>query len=207
MRLVEGVFGEIGHLVKDAVCHRFGDSVRKAAGNSRLRVAVHKILPLLGHHLCLFLTHGAAHQVASAVAVSGEVTHDLHNLLLVHDAAVGRLQNGPQLLALVGDMLLIVLALDVLRNEIHGTRAIEADAGDDILKALRLQLLHKGFHSRAFQLEDALGLAGGEKLIHFRVIVGYRIDGKCRIFLPGHLLRILYYREGAKPQEIHLEKA
>ena len=72
---------------------------------------------------------------------------------------------------------------------------------------LLLQLLHEVFHSRTFQLEDALGLAGGEKLIHFRVIVGYRIDGKCRIFLPGHLLRILDHREGAKPQEIHLEKS
>ena len=91
MGLIEGVFGEIRHVVKDLVGRLFVDAVGRTALYSLFLVAVNEILPLPGHNVRLFLGHGTAHQVAPSQGIPGQVPDDLHDLLLVHDTAVGGL--------------------------------------------------------------------------------------------------------------------
>ena len=54
---------------------------------------------LLGHDLGVFLSHGAAQQVRSAQGIAGQRAGDLHHLFLVHDDAVGVLQDRFELRA------------------------------------------------------------------------------------------------------------
>ena len=138
MGFVEGVLCKIDHFVVNLVGHLLGNASGDTAGHPLLRVAVHEIAALLFHDGRLFLGHGTAHQIASAQRIPGQLLHDLHDLLLVNDTAVGRFQDGLQLRAVVGDRLGMVFAPDVLGNEIHGARTVQGNTGDDVLQALGL---------------------------------------------------------------------
>ena len=100
MAFVEGIAGKGAHLVEDLLRHRTGHAAAHRSVDDHVarlvRHAVDEVFALLGHHIALFFRHGAAHQVAAAQAVSRQVAHDLHHLLLIHHAAVGYLQNGAQ---------------------------------------------------------------------------------------------------------------
>ena len=87
--LVKGIAGKIRHLVKNVVGCLLVNAVVDAAFNPLLLIAVDEILPLLLHHRCLFLGHGPTHQVASPQGITGQIPHDLHHLLLVHNTPVG----------------------------------------------------------------------------------------------------------------------
>ncbi len=89
MRFIESIFGEIRHILIDLLCHLLGNSSGHAARHMFLLVAVDKILPLLLHHILLFLAHGTAHQIAPAKGIAAQIPHDLHDLLLIDDTAVG----------------------------------------------------------------------------------------------------------------------
>ena len=89
MGLVEGVFCKVNHLIVDVVCGLLVNPIVHTALNPFRLAAVDKVLALLLHNRRLFLTHGAAHQIAASHGVSGQITHNLHNLLLVHDASIG----------------------------------------------------------------------------------------------------------------------
>ncbi len=54
---------------------------------------MHKIFALLLHNIRLFLAHRAAHQVAAPQRISAKVAHNLHNLLLIDDTAIGGRKN------------------------------------------------------------------------------------------------------------------
>ena len=147
MRLVEGILREVDHLVIDVVRRRLIDAPRDAARDVLLRITIDEVLPLLLHDLRFFLAHGTAHEVRASHRVAGEITHDLHDLLLVDDTAIGRLEDRTDLRAVVADRFRVLLALYVLRDEVHRTRSVECDTGDDVLDALRLQPLHEILHA------------------------------------------------------------
>ena len=48
-----------------------------------------KILFFLQHNIHLFLTHSTAHQVGTSIGITAQIAHDLHDLLLVHQTAIG----------------------------------------------------------------------------------------------------------------------
>ena len=52
-------------------------------------LAVYEYLTLFLHFIGLFLGHEAAHQVGSAVTVTGQQTHHLHDLFLVYHTTIG----------------------------------------------------------------------------------------------------------------------
>ena len=205
--LIKSIFCKIDHLVVDLVGRLFVYAVVHAARHALLRVAVDKILPLPLHHIALFLGHGAAQKVAAPQRVAGQVPDDLHDLLLVDDAPVCGSQDGLQLRAVVGDELRVVFPLDVLGDKVHGARAVQGDPGNDVLQALRLQLLHEALHPGTLKLEDAVRLSGPNGIQHRFVIV---INAVYVDFLPrapaGQLHRVLDHSQGPKTQEIHLQK-
>ncbi|MPN26734.1 hypothetical protein SDC9_174159 [bioreactor metagenome] len=86
MGFIEGVLGEIHHLVE----HLFRDAAR----NPIFDATLDEVAAFALHHVLLFLGHGAAHQVASSQGISGQVPHDLHHLFLINHATVGGFQNG-----------------------------------------------------------------------------------------------------------------
>ena len=170
MRTVERVLREVHHAVEDLVGRRLGDAAGQAARHAFLWIAVDEVGSLLLHHGFLFLAHGAAHQVAAAHGIAAQIPHDLHDLLLIHDAAVGIRKDGLQLGDQVVDALSVVFAADIVRDKAHGTRPVEGNAGDEIIHAVRLQLLHEALHAAGFELEDAVVLTGSDQLEDFRVV-------------------------------------
>ena len=103
MRLVEGILREVDHLVIDVVRRRLIDAPRDAARDVLLRISIDEVLPLLLHDLRLLLTHGTAYEVRASHRVAGEITHDLHHLLLVDDTAIGRLEDRTDLRTVITD--------------------------------------------------------------------------------------------------------
>ena len=91
MALIKGVVRKVHHLVEEMVCDRLTDAVVHAAPYALGLVAVDKVLPLFLHDRLFFLTHGAAHQIRASPGVARQVAHNLHDLLLIDHAAVGRL--------------------------------------------------------------------------------------------------------------------
>ena len=124
MGFIKSIFGEINHLIIDLIGSLFINSIGDAAGNPFGLIAVHETLALLLHDIALFLGHGAPQQVASSQRVSCQIPHNLHDLLLVDDAAIGRGKNRLQLGAVISDVIHMVLALDILRYEIHRARTV-----------------------------------------------------------------------------------
>ena len=99
--LVEAVLRELLHQVENLVGFFGLDAV---AGT-----AVDEKFPLLAHLLGVFLAHGPAQQVAGAERKAGQHLGDLHDLFLVDDDAVGRLQRLLQERVGVFDRVLAVL--------------------------------------------------------------------------------------------------
>ena len=178
--LVEGVFGKVHHSVVDAGGNLFIDPAGRAAGNVLLGVAVDEVPALLFHDGLFLFTHGPADQVAPAQGVAAQVPDDLHDLLLVHDAAVGRLQDGFQLRTGIVDRVPVVLAGNILGDEVHGPRPVKGDAGDDVLKIPRPQFLHEVLHTAGFKLEDSVRPAGGDVSVDSGVGVIEKIHGDHR---------------------------
>ena len=172
MGLVEGILGKVHHFVVDVLRHSFGNAFCQTARDPFFGVSVDKVVALLLHDGLLFLGHGPAHQVAASQGVARQVPHDLHDLLLVDDTAVGGGQDGLHFGTVIGNARPVGLALDIFGNEIHGARSVEGNACDDILQALRPQLLHKGLHARGFDLEYPVRPARGNGGIDIRVVKG-----------------------------------
>ena len=76
-------------MLRDLGC----DPVRLTAGYSFLCISVNEVCTLFLHDICLFLTHGTTNQVTSSHRITAQITHDLHNLLLIYDTAIGRCQD------------------------------------------------------------------------------------------------------------------
>ena len=212
VRLVEGVAGEGGHLFEELL----GDFLRHAVAHSAghgdgavgLHLAVDEDFLLLRHHVVLFLGHGAAHEVAAAHGIAGQIAHDLHDLLLIDHAAVGHVQDRLELGMQIFDRLGLLLAGDEARNGLHRAGAIERYGGDDVLKAGGLHVGQERAHTAAFHLEDAVGIALGDHVEHALVVHGNVLGGHARpAALLDHGQRVADDGERAQPQKVHLEQA
>ena len=137
MGLVEGIFGEIHHFPVNLQSHLFRNPPADAARHPFFRISVDEVVPFFFHHSLLLFAHGPAYQVAAAHGVAAQIPDDLHDLLLVDDAAVSRLQDRLELRAGIGDGSVLIFAADIFGNKIHGARTIQGNARDDVLQALR----------------------------------------------------------------------
>ena len=156
MRFIERILCKIDHLIVDLVCNLLRNTICNAARNALCFISVNKVLALFFHDGGFFLGHRTAPQVASSKRVTRQITYDLHNLLLIYDTAICRLQNRLQLRAVILDRIRVIFTTDILRDKIHRTRTVQGNSRDHILKTLRLQFLHEVFHTRTFQLEHTV---------------------------------------------------
>ena len=204
MGLVERIFGKIGHIVVDFIGNLLGNTIADTSGNALFFITINKVLALLGHNGGLFLGHCTAYQIASTQRIAAQIPDDLHNLLLIYDTAVGRLQNRFELRTVIGDLVGMVFALDILGDKVHRARTVQGNTGDDILKALWLQLLHERFHTRTLKLEHALTDTLSDHVKHLRIVIIDRIHINVE---SGALLDIshgiLDHGQGTQSQKVH----
>ena len=207
MGFIESVFGKIHHFFINGPRHLLRYSVIHTARNAFFFISVNEIGSFFFHDGLFFLTHGTAHQVASAHGIPAQITHDLHNLFLVYNTAVGRLQDRLKLRAQIGDACRIVLPFDIPGDKIHGAGTVQGNACNDILQVPGLKLLHEVLHPAAFQLEHAVGSSGADGIQDSLVVEINIIDIQADILILFYqLYRILDYRQGTQPQEIHFQK-
>ena len=85
MGLVEGIGSKARHLAENVLSHLFGHVVLHRSRNEDI--------PLLFHNIVLFLCHGTAHKVGSAIGIARHFAANLHYLLLINYAAAGNVQD------------------------------------------------------------------------------------------------------------------
>ena len=117
-----------------------------------------------------------------------------------------------------------VLAIDEIRDPLHGPGAIERDHSDDVLEDGRLELLQVALHARRFELEDP-GRVGileeleGEFIIEREFVEDIGDEGGLGVKADAltqsrHLAEgsddtqgVLHDGEVLEPQEVHLKEA
>ena len=129
VRLVEGILSKADHVVKYFLGSMLRNTIANTARNFHISFligfAVNEVFLFLQHYIHLFLGHGTAHQVGTAVAVAAQVADNLHNLFLIHKAAIGNIQNGSQCIVHILDVLRIFLVFYILRNGVHRARSVK----------------------------------------------------------------------------------
>ena len=101
MALIEGIFCEADHFVKDMVCTVLAYTSFNAAVNEAFTFGIHS--------LSLFLGHCTANDICSCIGISGKQAAYLHYLLLINDAPVGHVKDLTKLGNGVRYLLLAVL--------------------------------------------------------------------------------------------------
>ena len=208
MGLIERIFRKVHHFIINLRGDIFRDAVRHTSGYALLRISIDEIRPLLFHHGLLFLTHGTTHEIASPKGIATQITYDLHYLLLINNTAVGRCQNRLQLRTQIGNRSKIALSLNIFRDKVHRSRAVEGNPGNNIFKVLWLQFLHEVLHSCTFQLEHTVRFTGSDGCQNLFIIKINLIEinlFSCTLLYKLH--GITQHREGSKSQEVHLQKS
>ena len=175
MGFIKGVLGKIHHFIIDLGSNLLRNPLCHASRHLLLFISVNKVGALLFHNGLLLFAHGTPHQIAPSQGIASQVADDLHDLLLVHDTAIGRLQDRFQLGTAVGNRGSIVLSPDIFGNKVHWPRTVQRNSRNDVLQVLRPELLHEAFHSAAFKLEHAVRFScsdGSQNLliVHVNVI-------------------------------------
>ena len=139
MGSVEPVSGERFDECKNFFSDRFSDALLYAAFDEFDFLLLNEVDDLL--------SHGFAEYVRFAEAESGEVSRNLHDLLLVDGDAVGRAKNRLKFRMEIFDALQTVFSVDKVWNPVHGTWSIQRDHGDNVFENGWLQLLQVQLHS------------------------------------------------------------
>ena len=209
VRFVEGIGRERDHLVVDLVRHLFGNAVFDAAGAflAGVGAAVDKVGALGLHDLELFLAHGAADIVGLAEAEARQLAADLHDLLLVDDAAVGDVEDMRELRRFVADFVRFAAVAQVGGDGVHRAGAVQRDQGDDVLEVFRAHAGQHLGHAGGFKLEDTLGLAAGQHCVGGGVVVVDALVRKRGLFLLHGGLGVADDGQRAQAEEVHFKQA
>ena len=201
VRLVEAVFGELGHQVEQVLgqCRIVALLFRPLGDGGAVR----------GHFFGFFLAHRPAQHVGPAQRIAADDLRNLHHLFLIHDHAVGRLQAGFQIIVVIVDLLLTFFPQDEVVDH-AGTQwagAVQREHGDDVLEAVGLQLFQQLFHTVRFDLENRRGVGILENLVGLRVVEG---QGFQRRAAAGQLLDVVNGQledgEVSQAQEVELHQ-
>ncbi len=75
-----------------------------------------------------------------------------------------------------------MFTFDELRDVFHRSRTVEGIHGNQVLETVRLQCPQVFFHSGGLELEQACGVAPGEKFEGFFVVQGDFVFIQCDVF-------------------------
>ena len=107
---------------------------------------------------------------------------------------------------LVRHLFRVMAALDVARNGLHRSRAVQRHDCGNVLDGLRPQTGDNVSNARAFQLKYAHGRAFSEHFIGRGVAHVQLFDGEIRRVAADHLLRVRDDREVAQTEKVHFEQ-
>ena len=102
----------------------------------------------------------------------------------------------------------MVLSLNILWNEVHRSRTVQRDTGDNVFQILWFQFLHEPFHTATFQLEYTICLAASNVIQYFFIVIINRIDVNLfagTLFCQAHC--ILNNSQRPETEEIHFQKS
>ena len=91
MWFVKCIFCKVLHLIIYLIGSLFTYAILNTAWYSVSLITVYEILTFLLHYIKLFLSHCSSHIITTAPRISGKVTDNLHNLLLIYHTAICRL--------------------------------------------------------------------------------------------------------------------
>ena len=203
VRLIERIVCKGNNLIIDGLPHRLRHAPGNAAVNLLLGVAIDKGLPLRLNDLHFLFGDGAADVIRLSHGIAAQGAENLNHLLLIHDAAIGNLQNGFQQRCLIDDLPGIQLIGDKSRNGFHGAGAVQRHDGRNVLDGAGAHTHAHAGHTCRFQLEHTLGLALGQHGKGFFVIVRDMVDGKTGILHLNLLLCITDDRQVPQTQKVH----
>ena len=206
VRLVERVFGKVLHFVEDRVCHVLFDPAFERAVDVQFFVSVKEYLTVLCHDVGLFLAHRAAKKVRASQRITCKHLHDLHDLFLVHEGAVGHVEYRLERRMLVSYRLRIVLGAQIIGYRVHRSRAVKRYSRYYIFEALRFEFLHKLLHARAFELEHRVRFARAYQFVHLGVVVPQllKVDVDAEVLFYV-LPRLADVGQGFESEEVHFE--
>ena len=202
VRLVEAVLGELLQGGEDLLGLLLVDVVGGLGALDEDRA-------LLLHLLADLLAHRAAEHVGAAEGVAGDDAGGFHHLFLVDQDAVGLLGDLLEERVRVFDEAGVVLALDVVRDELHRARTVERDERDDLVDLGDVELAAERLHAAGFELEHADGLRLIEEGEGLGVVEADFLDvevGQLAV-LADEILGVVDDRERLEAQEVHLQEA
>ncbi len=141
--------------------------------------------------------------------ITGQAIRDLQHLLLVHDDAVGLLEDLLQFRKIVGDSLAAVLALNEVFHHaaLQRAGAVECVERAQISDARGLVLAQNVAHTGRFKLEHAAGVGLRENFVRLGVVKREIVERGLRAGMRGDQVeRVLDDVERGEAQEVHLEK-
>ena len=196
---VEPVVGERRDQVEDLV----GQPVGVAAFDRSLD----ELVPVRDQDLPDLLAHRLAQEVGLTHGVAGHRGGDLHDLLLVHDDAVGPLEDRLEVPVRIDHGLAPVLPFRVLDVLAHGQQpgAVQGHQGHEVLEAVGDQRLDQLAHTRGLELEHGVGVAPLQHLVAGPVVQRDVVDVQVDALVPQQAHRVLDHRQVAQSQEVHLQ--
>ena len=170
MTFVKCILCKINHLVPDFLCNVFGNTSVYTAVNFQILISIDKTRSFFIHDFLLFLSHRFADQIGPSHGETGQLSYDLHYLLLKDNYSVCGIKNVLQFWSKILNGCRIMLSLDIIRYIIHRTRTIKSNACNNIFKAGWLQLFHEVFHPFGFQLKDTICITWSNQLQGFFIV-------------------------------------
>ena len=134
VRFVETVVREVEQLTPKL----FGNFFGRATDFNR---AFNKLWFYLVHEVDFFLTDSLAERIGLATGKTAPFTRNLHELLLVNHNTVSIFQGVFEAGMEVSDRLLAVFTTNEAVDELHWARAVEGHHSDNVLEAVRLEVL------------------------------------------------------------------
>ena len=175
MRLVKSVAGELLHQIEDLV--------DRGLGMTQRRRAAHKSIALLGHRLCVLLSHRAAQQVRFAKRVARQHVGDPHYLFLVNDHAQRIFQNPFKLRQQILHVAPSPLALDEVIDHVHRPGPVERIQLRQLFHRVRLVAPQNVAHPARLKLEHARSQRRMKHPLE-RLRIVERESSRCRAFSP-----------------------
>ena len=208
MRLIKCVFCKVNHIVINLICRLLRNSIGNTAWYAFRFISINKVLTLFLHDCCFFLGHCTTYQVAPSKCITCQITHNLHNLLLIYDTSICRFQDRLQLRAVIFDRIRAIFSPDILRNKIHRPRTIQGNSRDHIFQALWFQFLHEVLHSRTFQLEHSIRMTCSKRIQYLLIIIINMLHIQLHTgILFYQMYRILDNCQCTKSQKVHFQKS
>ena len=202
MRLVETVATEGFDLI--------GNVLDDFAVVPSIHAAVDESLQLFPDQLGILLPHRLAENIRLGKRVAGHDIGNAHQLLLINNDTVGRLEHAFEIRMRVCDRLNAPLAsdVDVVHAGVERSGAYQSVGCDEVVETVGGELAQHVRSERRFKLEYACRPAVTEHLVNLRIIQVQSVDiDRHTVPLLNHLAGVVDDRQGLQPEKVHLQHA